>query len=156
MLDIRRFAAEDASALLPLIEAYWRFERIEGFDADRIRALLTGLLADPARGAIWVACVDGRVSAYLLLVFVFSLEHQGLTAEIDELYVSPAQRGNGLGAGLLAAAEHQCRRIGCTSLALQLARDNGAARAFYRGRQFQARDGYELLDKRLQPASEDG
>lgn len=151
-MHIRRALSADLPALLPLIEAYWRFEQIGGFAAERIEALLSGLLAEPQRGTLWVAEVDGAVAAYLLAVYVFSLEQQGLTAEIDEFYVSPAQRGQGIGASLLAVAEAEFRRLGCTSVALQLARDNAAARAFYRRQQFVARSGYELLDKRLLPA----
>ena len=30
----------DIGALLPLVEQYWRFEAIEGFDATRMRKLL--------------------------------------------------------------------------------------------------------------------
>ena len=44
-----------------------------------------------APGRAWIARVYGEPAAYLLAVYVFSLEYQGLTAEIDEFYVVPAQ-----------------------------------------------------------------
>lgn len=50
-----------------------------------------------------VAAGDGV--GYLLCVHDFSLEHLGLTAEIDEFFVAPSRRGNGLGGKLLPAAE---------------------------------------------------
>jgi hypothetical protein len=34
--DIRRASLDDVSELLPLIEQYWRFEGIAGFDAGRV------------------------------------------------------------------------------------------------------------------------
>ena len=86
---------------------------------------------------------------YVLAVYVFSLEHLGLTAEIDELFVLPARRGQGVGAQQLRAAEAEFVRRGCTNAALQLSRTNQPAREFYLRQAYRARSGYELLDKSL-------
>jgi GNAT superfamily N-acetyltransferase len=140
---------EDIDALLPMVEQYWRFENLEGFDPARMRALLTRVLEDAALGRIWIARVYGEAAGYLLAVYVFSLEHQGLTAEIDEFFVEPQHRGLGIGGGMLAAAEAQFRLEGCTNVSLQLGRSNEAARRFYRQHGFDDRDGYELVSKML-------
>ena len=50
-----------------------------------------------ARQRGWIACIKGQAVGYLLAVYVFSLEHLGLTAEIDEFFVLPSARGKGLG-----------------------------------------------------------
>ena len=93
--------------------------------------------------------MEGVAEGYLLAVYVFSLEHLGLTAEIDEFFVVPARRGQGTGAALLRAAEAEFRQAGCTNVALQLSRSNDSARAFYRRYDYAERSGYELLDKML-------
>ena len=90
-----------------------------------------------------------RMSGYLLAVYVFSLEHLGLTAEIDEFFVLPSARGKGLGDALLRLAEAEFLRRGCTNVALQLGRGNDQARVFYRAHGYSERAGYELLDKML-------
>ena len=100
-------------------------------------------------GAGWIAEVNGKPAGYLLAVYVFSLEHRGLTAEIDEFFVLPGHRGSGLGARMLATAEKTFTEAGCTNVALQLGRGNDAARAFYRERGYAERSGYELLEKML-------
>jgi GNAT superfamily N-acetyltransferase len=141
--------AEDIDALLPMVEAYWRYENIEGFDPARMRALLTRVLEDASLGRVWITRVYGEPAGYLLAVYVFSLEHQGLTAEIDEFFVVPQHRGLGIGAGMLAAAEAQFRVEECTNVSLQLGRSNEAARKFYRQHGFEDRDGYELVSKIL-------
>ena len=105
-----------------------------------------------SRGQVWVAERAGTLCGYLVLVYVVSLEHQGLMAEIDEFFVLPEARGAGLGSELLAAAEGALARAGCVRLQLQLAVANDAARAFYARRGYQARTGYGLLDKPLAAA----
>ena len=139
----------DIGALIPLVEEYWRFEKISGFDPERVSPRLAQLLSTPVLGAGWIARVNGIVAGYLLAVYVFSLEHLGLTAEIDEFYVVPATRGQGVGAALLRDAEAEFLRSGCTNASLQLSRSNDAARAFYRRHAYRERAGYELLDKML-------
>jgi GNAT superfamily N-acetyltransferase len=96
----------------------------------------------------------------LLAVYVFSLEHLDITAEIDELFVLSSQRGRGIGAQLLNVAESEFRRVGCTNVSLQLSRHNHSARAFYGRHEYDERSGYELVDKMLhdglQPVAADG
>jgi ribosomal protein S18 acetylase RimI-like enzyme len=149
MVQIWPAAASDVATLIPLVAEYWRFENISGFDPERVATQLTRLLSAPKLGAGWVASVDGVVAGYLLAVYVFSLEHLGLTAEIDEFFVLPTQRGQGAGAELLRIAEAEFVRAGCTNVSLQLSRSNDAARAFYRRHAYKERSGYELLDKML-------
>ena len=45
-LTIAPAAPTDLELLLPMIEQYWRFEAIEGFDASRMRKLLTRVLEE--------------------------------------------------------------------------------------------------------------
>ena len=149
MVEIRQATARDVAYLVPLIAEYWRFEKISGFAPERVAAQLAHLLSSPNLGVGWLASGEGVAVGYLLAVYVFSLEHLGLTAEIDELFVLPAQRGRGAGAMLLRVAEKEFVHAGCTNVSLQLSRGNEAARGFYRRHAYRERDGYELLDKRL-------
>jgi GNAT superfamily N-acetyltransferase len=148
-MKIQPAGPTDVEVLLPMVEQYWRFEAIEGFDATRMRKLLTRVLEDEHLGRAWVASVYGEPAGYLLAVYVFSLEYQGITAEIDEFFVLPAHRGLGLGHQMLAVAEAQFRVEGCTNVSLQLGRSNDSARKFYRSNGFEDRAGLELVSKKL-------
>lgn len=139
----------DIAALLPLVAKYWAFEGLTGFDEQRVARQLHKLLGEPALGNAWIAREGDHAAGYLIAVYVFSLEHLGLTAEIDELFVLPEYRGRGIGAGLLQAAEAEFARRGCTNVSLQLGHENGGAREFYRSLGFRERAGFELLDKML-------
>jgi ribosomal protein S18 acetylase RimI-like enzyme len=148
-VQIQPATPDDIETLLPMIEQYWRFENIEGFDTGRVRALLSRVLEDGSLGRAWLARVYNEPAGYLLAVYVFSLEHQGLTAEIDEFFILPQHRGLGLGGRMLELAENQFRGEGCTNVSLQLGRSNEAARRFYRQHGFDDRAGFELVSKTL-------
>ena len=146
---IRAANPADVPQLVQLVGAYWQFEGIPGFTPASTAALLNRLLLEPGLGRIWVAVTGGTLSGYLVAVFVLSLEHQGVMAEIDELFVLPHARARGAGAQLLAVAEDALALAGCVRLQLQLGVSNSAARGFYERRGYTARAGYELLDKSL-------
>ena len=147
--DIRPITSKDISTLLPLIEQYWIFEDVASFDTARVTKELQRFCADATLGNGWIARVDGQAVGYLVAVYVFSLEHLGLTAEIDEFFVLPSARGKGLGDELLKLAEAEFIRRGCTNVALQLGKGNDRARTFYRAHGYDERAGFELLDKML-------
>jgi len=147
--DIRVVTEKDIPALLPLVEQYWLFEDIAGFDPARVGRELGHAVTDPKLASCWIAFTCGQAVGYLLAVYVFSLEHLGLTAEIDEFFVLPSARGKGIGDELLRLAEVEFIRRGCTNVALQLGKGNDRARAFYRAHGYDERAGFELLDKRL-------
>ena len=48
--DIRPITAKDISALLPLVEQYWLFEDVAGFDTVRVGRELERAVADPRLG----------------------------------------------------------------------------------------------------------
>lgn len=146
---IRLATNSDIPGVASLVERYWEFESIGGFDRSRVETLLGRLLAEPRSGACWVAESEGRVCGYLLAVFMFSLEHGGTMAEIDEVFVSREMRSAGLGALLVARVERDLAERGLVRLQLQLGTDNDRARKFYERQGFRPRAGYELLDKPL-------
>lgn len=152
-MNVRAAAPRDIPQLLSLIRRYWEFEQIAGFDALRIEMLLQRLLGEPRLGAAWVAEESGRIAGYLVAATVLSLEHGGLMAEIDELFVLPEVRARGIGARLLTVAEAELAARGCVRLQLQLGADNSAARAFYVRRGYAPRADYELFDKALATTS---
>jgi ribosomal protein S18 acetylase RimI-like enzyme len=149
-METRLATPGDIARVAALVERYWELESIGGFDRPRIEALLGHLLSEPDRGACWVAETDRGLCGYLLAVFMFSLEHGGLMAEIDEVFVAPEMRSAGVGALMVATAERDLAGRGMVRLQLQLGVDNERARLFYERHGFRRRAGYELLDKPLQ------
>ena len=143
-IDIRGARAADAEQLLPLIEAYWRHDGIAGFVAARLRRQLDEFLSSPAYGAGWMATLAGAPIGYLLCTLVYSFEHGGLMAEIDELFVDPGHRRRGIGQGLVSTARGQLSTLGCRALQMQVADDNGDSQRFYAQLGFREKRGYRL------------
>jgi len=148
-MQIRRATAADAPGIAPHMHRYWEFERIAGFDQSRAIASLAGFLSNPQQGAAWIAEHAGRIEGYLLAVLMFSFEHGGMMAEIDEFYVDASRRSTGTGSLLLEAAERDLRAVGVVRLQLQLNIENKRGRGFYQLKGFEARAGYELYEKPL-------
>jgi ribosomal protein S18 acetylase RimI-like enzyme len=64
-----------------------------------------------------------------------------LDAYLEELYVSPARRGQGLGRALLEAAMVVAREQGATRMELGTSEDDVAARSLYESAGFSDREG---------------
>jgi ribosomal protein S18 acetylase RimI-like enzyme len=147
--EIKAVTEAELPLLLDLVRQYWAFEDIPGFDAVRLSPQLSMLCSREHLGRAWIATVAGQPAGYLIGVYVFSLEHAGLTAEIDEFFVLAQHRGRRVGSALLRVAESEFAAAGCSNVSLQLSRNNDPARNFYRRHGYAERAGYELLDKML-------
>ena len=64
-----------------------------------------------------------------------------LTAHLQELYVAPARRGQGIGRALLGAAMETAREQGAAHMDLGTSTDDTAARALYESCGFTNREG---------------
>jgi len=146
---VRQAIPSDAATLARLVEQYWAFEAIENYDPRRVETLLRDVLTTPGRASCWIAEEHGDPTGYVLAVFVLSLEHGGMMAEIDEFFVVPEARGNGTGSALLRHAERELQQLGVVRLQLQLALENKRGRAFYVAHGYMPRSEYELWDKPL-------
>ena len=147
MFKILKARIEDIPQILPLVKDYWKFDNISVFDKKVISKNLKELLMNPNLGDGWIAIKNDKVIGYLLAVYVFSLENKGITAEIDEFFIDPKYRRNGIGIKLLKMAETEFINKKCTNVFLQLSRSNDQARNFYYRQGYSDRSGFELLEK---------
>lgn len=89
------------------------------------------LLADPRLGHVLVGVVDDVVVGVAVLSFLFTLEHGGPAAWLDELYVDEAHRRHGLGVRLTEAAMQVARERGCVALDLEVEEGHDDAARLY-------------------------
>ena len=154
MRSLVRLARDsDLENLASLVAHYWEFENIEGFDRARIITLLADLLSQPKLGSCWVAEEGGRLVGYLLAVYLFSLEHGGMMAEIDEFFVLSEKRSLHTGTALLDTASQAMTQDGITQLQLQLSSQNSNAKRFYEQHGFRSISGRDILSKTLRASA---
>ena len=148
MSPIIRLAHDsDLENLASLVAIYWEFENIPGFNRARSTVLLADFLSQPRLGGCWVAEEGGQLVGYLLLVYLFSLEHGGMMAEIDEFFVIPEKRSLKIGVALLGAATSAMKQRGITHIQLQLGIQNSNGQRFYKHNGFVELSEYALLCK---------
>lgn len=82
-------------------------------------------LAQQQRGLGVVAVVNGTACAFGLLALYPRV------AEISDLIVSPALRGQGIGTAVITFLTHEAQRLGATRLEIGVAQSNPRARALY-------------------------
>jgi GNAT superfamily N-acetyltransferase len=136
---------------IPLLLDWMRdFYDHEGipFDAERSAATLAELMASPAFGRVFLLIAEGAAVGYAAVALGFSLEFGGRSAFLDELYVRPPSRGQGIGAAALTLLADRCRTLGARSLALEVHLANTGAEALYRRSGFVPNDRH-LLTRRL-------
>jgi GNAT superfamily N-acetyltransferase len=133
--EIRPATPADVPALVALMAAFYAEADYPLPAGPATRAFET-LLADARLGGVWLAEAGGAAVGHVVLTVCFSMEYGGLGGFIDDLYVRPAARGQGVGAALLAAARGGALARGVRALHVEVGPDNDTARRLY------ARAGY--------------
>ena len=129
----------DLDSLMGFLREFYALEHL-AFDETRSRETLEVLLGDPTLGLAWVIQTEGTAAGYVVLTFAYSLEYQGRAACLDEIYLRPERRGQGVGTEVLRFVEGYCRAHGIRSLHLEVERPNTAAQRLYRRAGFASPD----------------
>jgi ribosomal protein S18 acetylase RimI-like enzyme len=87
-----------------------------------------------ATGRVYVAREDIITGFVTFTVEVTEFEQDVTRGIVENLYVTPEYRDEGVGSELLTAAEEDLRERGVDVISLEAMADNESARAFYRSR----------------------
>lgn len=149
-ISIQPATSAELDALLLLMRHMQRDDPwSESFDEATVRQSLSELLGNPHYGLAYLVRELQTPIAYLVICFDYSLEYRGKGAWIDELFVEPSHRGQGLGTQLLDLAERASREHGAQFLHLEVSHGN-RANELYRRRGFVDHRRY-LMSKDLLP-----
>jgi ribosomal protein S18 acetylase RimI-like enzyme len=132
---VRQAGKADLPVLLTLMNEFYA-EAGYPLNLDRARAAFLPLLGPGHLGQVLLIEVGGEAAGHLVLTFGYSMEYGGRNAFVDDLFIRPAFRGRGLGAHIVAQARTICEELGVRAMHLEVARDNAAAQAVYRGAGF--------------------
>ena len=101
----------------------------------------------------WLAEVDGKPAGLICLRLVPYIGQEVPFAEVTQLFVREAFKRQGVGASLVAFAEHVAIRAGATCVHIITSDDNLDAQAFYRAQGY-TMPGVEFV-KHLSPRAAD-
>ncbi|MEN0109665.1 MAG: GNAT family N-acetyltransferase [Planctomycetota bacterium] len=128
-LSVAEASLDDLPHVAPLVDAYRRFY---GQPADRAAAeRFVGDRMRTGESVVLLARRGDRAVGYVQLYPSYSTVALARVWVLNDLYVDAAERGSGVGAALMAAAEAHGRATGATRLVLVTAVDNSAAKRLY-------------------------
>ncbi len=99
------------------------------------------VVADGARGFILLARDDLRIVGIAYVATILSAEHCGPVAWLEELYVTPDHRSEGIGTALVSAVLKRAGETGIVAVDLEIDTGHGRAESLYR------RFGFRRLDR---------
>src|SRR5262249_27032964 len=109
-MKIRRYEKRDAKPLLTLVRALARYAQIPPISPAPARRIT----ADAGRRIrVLMAEVDGRPVGYAIYFFTYSSFLARPTLFLEDLFVLPEQRREGIGARFFDALLGEARREGC-------------------------------------------
>jgi GNAT superfamily N-acetyltransferase len=142
----------DRDDLLTLVALMREFYAEAGFelDAGAAASAFGTLLDQPQLGRIWLADSDGATCGYLVLTIGYSMEFGGLRGYVDDFFVRPAARGNGVGTAILDAVRLNSTKAGIRALIVETGLQGHPARNLYMRAGFRD-SGRALLSQALAP-----
>lgn len=147
----RLAAREDETALLRMMRSL--AEQEPGpyfFDEPVVRGALHKFLANPELGRAWVFCDGEILVGYIVLTFGYSFEFHGRDSFIDELYLQPRYRGQGIGRRAMQFVEERARELGVNAIHLEVDDGNEPAEELYRRAGYEDKSRY-LMTKWMKP-----
>ena len=123
---------KDLPRLVELLGILFASEAEFSPDAEKQRAALQTILADPAKGRIFVAREGREVVARCSLIYTVSTAEGGKAALFEDLVVAPEHRKRGIGAALLKHVVAQARAEGVLRITLLTDMQNERAQTMYR------------------------
>jgi GNAT superfamily N-acetyltransferase len=127
---VRPAERKDRPQLLELMQGYFAFYRTP-FDQPRVEALLDLLEQDPGLGVQLVADADGRLQAFASLYACVDTLVADRILVMNDLFVDPSLRSQGIGATLFDASLAYATAHGYARLDWVTAEDNHDAQRFY-------------------------
>ena len=109
--------------------------------AERLERLLEKVVASAERGFLLLARDRGRMVGVAYVATMLSAEHCGMVAWLEELYVAPDYRSQGIGTALVSAVLARARETGIVAMDLEIDVSHNRAESLYR------RFGFRPLDR---------
>ncbi len=136
MVAVRTAVKGDVSGCAELLGILFSQEHEFTADVEVQYRALSMIVSNPELGRIFVGEIDGVIQGMVMLLFTVSTFLGRKVALLEDMVVSPAWRGKGLGTLLIEHATDFARKEGFGRITLLTDCDNGAAQHFYQTQGF--------------------
>ena len=109
--------------------------------ADELTPVLKRVLLDPNLGFLFVARAGNRIIGVAYAATLLSAEHCGFVSSLEELYVAPDWRQQGVGTALLGAVFARAATEGIVAIELEIDAGHKRVESLYE------RFGFRRLDR---------
>jgi GNAT superfamily N-acetyltransferase len=133
MLTVRRARPDDGPAFIGLVRALSAFEKLPGPDEAAAARLLEDAFGPHPRYELHVADLDGEVVAYTVSFQTYSTFLARPTLFLEDLFVHPRARRQGVARALLDNLRARASELGCGRFEWMVLDWNTGAQTFYDG-----------------------
>jgi GNAT superfamily N-acetyltransferase len=128
---VRRAVADDAQAILTLVEALADYEKLTPPAPDARERLVADLFGPKPRIECWLAFLDGYPVGYAFTFETYSSFLALPTLYLEDLFVIPEYRGRRAGYALFTTVLEEAKRRGCGRMEWSVLDWNRLAIDFY-------------------------
>ncbi|MBA2713557.1 MAG: GNAT family N-acetyltransferase [Rubrobacteraceae bacterium] len=143
MTPVEVISATSLAEPLALLEEFLRDgEPVSEDFANRLRrAIQAGVME------VLAALAEGRIVGVLVLAYRLNVSASGHFASIEDLYVRPEARRQGVASALLEAVNNRCSKRDISYVEVQV--EDDAAEAFYAALGYEPEGGVRVLSRSL-------
>ena len=131
----------DLPVLMRFMQEFHEFDHTEPFDEIPAKRAMEKVISDERVGLVWLIKSSGEDVGYIVVTLHYRLESRGTCANLDELYINEANRGQGIGSKAMEFLENTCQERGVSTMQLEVKKDNPEAASLYE------KVGFEKLDR---------
>lgn len=129
-IAIRPAQLNDIKTILDFMADYYTLEGIE-FNRIRSGKTLEDFIADRTYGALCMICLSNEPIGYFCLAYSFTLENYGKDCFLDEIYIKPNFRNQGIGSEVMKYIETYLLENDFKAIHLIVYDKNPAAHKYY-------------------------
>ncbi len=129
-VEVRPAREDEIDDLMPLMRAYCEFYESSPSDEGVIGMLRT-LITDQSQGAVFIARKDGTAVGVATLDWKWSSLKGARIGYLEDLFVDPDARGDGIADALIGICADRCRELGMPAMEWLTAPDNHRAQKVY-------------------------
>jgi ribosomal protein S18 acetylase RimI-like enzyme len=135
MIEFHALTAPDIELIVPMMQDFYAIDNYP-IEPETTKKLFKTFIDNPDLGSCWLISHDEIIVGYVILTYIYSFEHQGRIAFLDELYLNKNARGKGIAKVALKFVHNQARQNNLKIIYLEIETHNEVAKNLYLSNDF--------------------